>query len=413
MADQTRLEYLYEAYLDNTASPEEISEFFDCLSRLDENDPLRAIIYNEFNRDAPAYKPLPAEKWSASLKQILRAGTPLPVTPVVARKHSSSAWRYAAAAVLLAIAVVSVLYLSNKNANTGLTASVQTIAGHQNDLKPGRTGAVLILADGSQISLDSAESGLLALQPGTRIVNNNGVLKYENADAAGLETVYNTITTPKGRQFSLSLADGSRVWLNAASSIKYPASFTGQDREVEVTGEAYFEIASQYRRDGRGNQAKVPFIVHFSTPAGKKASLHVLGTHFNLNTYGDNREVKATLLEGGIKMVTDNDTEITLRPGEQANINSSGNMSVVADADLETVMAWKNGFFSFNHTDMITLMNEIGRWYDVDIEYAGAVPDRKFGGEISRNNNASQVLKIMEESDVHFRIEGKKIIVLP
>ena len=172
------------------------------------------------------------------------------------------------------------------------------------------------------------------------------------------------------------------------------------------------EIAPRYRKDRSGSMEKIPFIVQFNTVEGNKGEIQVLGTHFNINTYGDDRDVKATLLEGSIQLVL-NDRHMVIKPGEQVTTDKDGRMQLDSNVDMDAVMAWKNGFFSFNNTDMYTLMNEIGRWYDVDVEYAGAVPDRKFGGEIARSSNASQVLKIMEESNVRFRIEEKKIIVLP
>jgi ferric-dicitrate binding protein FerR (iron transport regulator) len=196
----------------------------------------------------------------------------------------------------------------------------------------------------------------------------------------------------------LVLPDGSRVWLNAASSIRYPTAFSGSRREVEITGEVYLEVAPDARRT---------FAVHTNG-----LTIDVLGTSFDVNAYADEAVIRTTLLSGAVK-IADGTRERVLRPGDQAEVSKGGDIKVTDQVDVDQVMGWKDGYFTFNNTDLATVMREISRWYDVDIVYAGKVPDRKFGGAISRNNNASEVLKVLEESKVSFRIEGKKIIVLP
>lgn len=276
-------------------------------------------------------------------------------------------------------------------------------------MAPGTEGAILTLADGKQIILDSAANGSLAVEGRTKVINKDGQLVYEIEGRVPDALLYNTMTTPKGKQYQLVLADGSKVWLNAASSIRYPTAFAGTERRVEITGEAYFEIA---------HHADKPFKVSVNG-----MEVQVVGTHFNINAYEDEAAMQTTLLQGSVKITTNNHTRI-LSPGQQAQISTTlshpvqqkpgdENIKVVKDADLDAVMAWKNGYFSFSQTDLQTVMRQIARWYDVEIVYAGTIPDRRFGGEIARNTNASQVLKILEESKVYFRIEGKKIIVLP
>jgi ferric-dicitrate binding protein FerR (iron transport regulator) len=239
------------------------------------------------------------------------------------------------------------------------------------------------------------------VQGNTKVIHKDGQIVYDDENMSKNALLYNAITTPKGRQYQLTLADGSKVWLNAASSIRYPTAFPGNERVVEITGEAYFEITPDRIK---------PFRVFV-----KGMEVQVLGTHFNINSYDDEATIKTTLLEGSVKVKMNNNTRLLL-PGQQAQISSNagdGDIKVVKDIDLAVVMAWKNGYFSFDKTDLGAVMRQISRWYIVDIIYTGKIPDRKFGGEISRNNNLSEVLKILEESKVKFRIEGAKIFVLP
>jgi ferric-dicitrate binding protein FerR (iron transport regulator) len=320
--------------------------------------------------------------------------------PVISiQKNYKKKWLYrvAAAAVLVICLGVSFFLFTNKNESS--LAGTESNKPKKNDLTPGRNTAVLTLADGSTIVLDNARNGELANQGNTKIVKlNDGQLTYNAAKENSGEVLYNTMTTPRGGQYKLALPDGTEVWLNAASSIRYPTAFSGNERKVEITGEAYFEVAKD---------AAKPFKVMVN-----EMEVQVLGTHFNINSYSDEATIKTTLLEGSVKISKGNDQKF-LKPGQQAQLNNTGNIKVVNDVNVDAVMAWKNGYFSFENTDMASVMRQISRWYDVDIVYEGKIPDRKFGGEILRSSNASHVLKILEESKVNFRIEGKKIIVLP
>jgi len=203
-----------------------------------------------------------------------------------------------------------------------------------------------------------------------------------------------------------------KVWLNASSSIRYPAAFTDTERKVEITGEAYFEVSQLVDKEkGR----KIPFIVKIVSGEGReRGEVQVLGTHFNVNSYEDETIVKTTLLEGSVKIMKDNRSRILL-PGQQAQFDNrvSEDIQVAGNVDLEAVMAWKNGYFSFVNTDLAAIFRQISRWYDVDVEYRGKIPDRRFGGEVSRNTNVSEVLKILEKSKVYCTVEGRKIIVMP
>jgi transmembrane sensor len=216
------------------------------------------------------------------------------------------------------------------------------------------------------------------------------------------------------------LPDGTKVWLNAVSSLRFPAGFTGNERVVELTGEAYFEVASinlPAGRDGRGSR-KVPFIVKIGTPSGTGGEVEVLGTHFNVKAYHDEAAIKTTLLEGLVSVksaigAASRQQSAILKPGQQAVLRPNSPLTIDHSADLEEAIAWKNGRFQFANADVETVMREIARWYDVTIEYAGKIPAEKFEGEIPRNSNITEVFKILELSNVHCKIAGRKITVLP
>jgi transmembrane sensor len=310
-------------------------------------------------------------------------------------------WRfiYRSAAAILVISLAGyLLYLvQQKNVERSpIRVPEQTVT---NEALPGGNKARLTLGDGSVVSLDDAGNGQIALQGKTQITKlTNGQLVYSSADNEEPEVLFNVLTTPRGGQFKLTLPDGSNVWLNSASSIKYPTAFVNKERKVEVSGEVYFEIA---------HNAGKPFLANVGA-----MDIKVFGTHFNVNAYYDEATIKTTLLQGGVS-VSKAGIAATLKPGQQAQLGSSGTFKLVDEVDLDEVMAWKNGYFSFNKADLKTVMRQIARWYDVEITYEGAIPERQFVGKISRNSNASDVLKILQETKVHFRIEGKKIIVTP
>lgn len=268
------------------------------------------------------------------------------------------------------------------------------------DLPPGGNKAILTLGDGSNIILDSAGNGNLASQGNTSITKSGtGELVYKSNNKAAEAIVYNTVTTPKGGQYHIVLPDGSKVWLNAASSLRFPTSFSGNERRVEITGEVYFEVA---------HNAKMPFIVK-----ANETEVAVLGTHFNMMAYPDEKVMKTTLLEGSVK-VSRAGKSAMLAPGQQARLStSSENIRVLDDVDMDKEMAWKTGYFQFEDDNLESIMRQVSRWYDVDIAYEGNASREHFTGRLPRNANVSKVLKILSLSGVKFRIEGKSIIVTP
>jgi hypothetical protein len=279
----------------------------------------------------------------------------------------------------------------------------------RNDILPGYNKAILTLADGSKISLDDAANGLLASQGNIAITKTeNGQIVYEknNVDKSKFishRSAINTIQTPKGGKYQIRLPDGSKVWLNSASTLIYPTTFAGNERKVQLKGEAYFEIAPN---------KNVPFRVESDNQI-----VEVLGTHFNINSYDDEDYVKTTLLEGSVKVIlSSNPNEISktklLKPGEQSLTKSSQSGIRIENADTEKAVAWKNGYFKFRNTPIKEIMREIERWYDVELIYEGKSPSDEFTGFISNDVKISAVLKIMEESGgVKFSVKGKKLKV--
>ncbi|MNX97010.1 fec operon regulator FecR [compost metagenome] len=260
---------------------------------------------------------------------------------------------------------------------------------------------MLILADGSRIDLKDAKSGALANEGNVLIKKSkDGQLIYDlsgtNA-AKGSEIAYNTIETPRSGTYQVILPDGSSVWLNAASKLKFPTRFTGNERKVEIKGEAYFEVAK--------NPVK-PFRV-----LSDHQVVEVLGTHFNVNNYADEPFVKTTLLEGSIKVSNKGSSKI-IKPGEQSIIGSGDKIEVVS-VNTEQVVAWKNGLFSFKRADLETVMRQIARWYNVEVAYEGKVPEISFTGKIYRNVNLQEALKSIGYIGIKYRVEKNKIIIEP
>ncbi len=264
-----------------------------------------------------------------------------------------------------------------------------------NDVRPGGNKAILTLANGTSITLDSSRNGMVAQQGTSRLVQSKtGFLSYEQM--TGKESgpiMYNTVATPRGGQYKVVLPDGSRVWLNADSYLRFPTSFSAKERKVEIGGEAYLEVAA--KKDA-------PFRVKV-----RGMEVEVLGTRFDVMSYADEPGPEATLLEGRIK-VSVRGKEVVLHPGQQAR-----ETEVTDGVDTEATIAWKEGLFEFHKSDIGSVMRQIARWYDVEVIYEGPRTTHSFSGSISRDNNASAVLRVLELSGVHFRIEGRKIIVMP
>ena len=288
----------------------------------------------------------------------------------------------------------------------------------KNDALPGTNRAILTLDNGKTILLDDSQDGVLAKQGGTAVSKQGENLMYNAKGSNGkpVPVVFNTLTTPRGGQYKLVLSDGSKVWLNASSSIRYPVPFADNKREVEVTGEAYFEISHLTADASKRKTTKaIPFIVKVNTPGRAGAIVEVLGTHFNINAYDDEDALSTTLLEGSIKISPSQQKSlegaIVMKPGEQARLNRKGFLQLFKEVNIEETVAWKNGLFMMNGAAIPAVLRQLARWYDVDIVYADGKPEGRITGDIPMDMNLSEVLKVMELSGVHFKIDNKKIIV--
>jgi transmembrane sensor len=313
----------------------------------------------------------------------------------------------AAGIVLLAVSFGLLFYLNSLTPQFSATTA-------KNDIEPGGNKAILTLSNGVKISLSDTGNGKLADQAGISITKTkDGILVYKLKDlnayhSSGDTSVYNTVYTPKGGQYQINLPDGTKVWLNSASSLKYPPSFSGlKERKVELNGEAYFEVSKN---------KKVPFRV-----VSNNQTVEVLGTHFNINAYEDEKDTKTTLLEGSVQVSALSMKSFKagklisqiLKPGEQSQLANqlTGNIKIT-QANMEQVMAWKNGYFHFQNESLQGVMRQLSRWYDIDIVYQVKRSDDEFIGDIPRSVKLSEVLKILEMGGVHFKIEGKTLIVI-
>lgn len=330
--------------------------------------------------------------------------------PVVAmyKERFGRIRRYVVVAASLLVIALAGAYLWLGPVNKQPEEIVVTPKEIKNDVLPDTKNAVLTLDDGTTIILDSAQNGMLATEGGMNVVKKaNGQLVYEAGSSplgeAGVR--YNTITVPKGSDVVfLTLADGSKVWMNAASSIRYPTTFESNERKVEITGEAYFEVASSVNLSKKG--ALRPFIVEVNDMA-----VEVMGTHFNINSYSEESEIKTTLLEGRVR-ISKGTSNVVLVSGQQASLNKlSHQLNKIDNVDVDAAVAWRFGYFQFNEANLQTVLRQLVRWYDVEVIYQGSLPQRAFWGKISRSNSLAQVLKTLETNEVHFKIEGKKIIV--
>ncbi len=287
----------------------------------------------------------------------------------------------------------------------------------EQDILPGDNRAILTLDDGEKIMLNDAKIGTLAKEGQTAITKTDeGQIAYHTQQSPNVVSnkadalLYNTLSTPQGGQYQVQLPDGTHVWLNALSSIRFPSTFAGEERVVEITGEVYFEVA-KVTRDAK----RVPFRV----VAGDQ-TIEVLGTRFNVNSYNDEEMTETTLLEGSIKinMGKDKKREILLKPGQQIRIahdkqkGKVGYPFTIEGVDTRAIVSWKDGYFSFDNMGLTDLMRQISRWYDIEVVYETPVKEYEFMGKIERSAKLSKVLKILELGGVHFRIEGNKIIVI-
>lgn len=372
------------------------------LQYLQQSDPsaIRNLLLEKFAEDisAAGSVALPDELSARMLENIRLATTP---RQEPARTRFWRPAKVAAAAVIILLASAVFWFLRPAKQPESSLADVQN---RRTDVAaPSGSRATITLANGQQILIDSNQSGTLASEGTVQIERAaDGSIAYHGS---ATEVVYNTLVNPRGsKPVSLTLSDGSKVWLNSESSLKYPAGFNGKNRPVEITGEAYFEVAK--------NPA-MPFRV---SVAGK-GTVEVLGTHFNINSYGDETHTHVTLLEGSVRIALPESQPVVIQPGQQASyangLQPGAGISVRNGVDLAAVMAWKNGYFNFDNADLYQVMRQLARWYNIQVKYEGKIPHRIFGGEMQRDLNLSEVLKLLEKNNVHFRIENDQLFVRP
>ncbi len=392
-----RINYLATRYFDNTCTPAEKLELAEWIGRQTDDTMLQQVLGDAWESHVPLIlmpdemsDRIVAAMFGRSMGTV--AMPELPGTKVVPLRSYRKVW-WAAAGILL-LGGAGLWSWQHQPAPAPVAESRQQR--YRNEVMPGTNRAMLTLADGSMIALDSAGNGVLGRQGAVKIIKqSNGELAYVGNSSG--EVMFNTMSTPRGGQYHLTLPDGTQVWLNAASSITYPAAFTGKERKVTVKGEAYFEVTAN---------ANMPFRV-----GAGNAEITVLGTRFNVNAYTEEPTIRTTLVDGAVSVAAGKASAL-LHPGMQAKVGKDNILNVTENIDTDETIAWKNGFFQFTDADMPTVMRQIEKWYDVNVSYEGAIPEKSFGGGMQRSLPLTKVLGILEENGVKFRIEGKNIIVL-
>lgn len=384
-----RLRYLFERHLSKTCTPQEKEELSAITLEPGYDDAVKKLLLDswaltgqeEYTTDEEAGK---------MLHQILKTGDELPVMlPRIKRFN----WRRiaAAAAIFIVLAGVGYWWLADKKDKPVAKTEKERF---KNDVTPGSEKAVLMMADGRRIELDGMNRQTVDERNGSHVRSENGVISYNNKESQ--EVVYHTLVVPRKGEYELKLSDGSTVKLNAESSVYYPTDFTGSERRVTITGEAYFDIAKN---------ADKPFIVTV-----KGAEVKVLGTKFNVNAYDNEAVIRTTLEEGSVQVMKDGKT-VSIKPGQQARLTSEGELVIVNNPNMNEVFAWTTGYFNFHGANIETIMRQVERWYDVDVVIEDKI-GQLFMAEIPRTVNAVDFFRILEATGwVKFTIEGRKVTV--
>ena len=409
-----RLDFLLRQYAAGDCTREELLELFETIRDGQQDAAVNESLQTLW-QEIGAGKQLPMLDKEQIFQQIAGKTTIQTIpTGRLRTIHRQKSFRMAAAAAIILAILTGGIALWRGDHHRPAIAQKNIPLIH--DIAPGGNKAILTLADGSHIVLDSASKGDLSRQGAMRVIKlDSARLVYREAEktgdvsVAGLTDVgYNIIQTPRGGQYQVVLADGTQVWLNAASSLKFPTRFDRKERIVDLAGEAYFEVA----------HGTAPFKVHVQNASGDGGVVEVLGTHFNVNAYADEPAIKTTLLEGSVLVLKGGEKRL-LKPGQQAQVvagpagSGSPAIRLVPDANTEEAVAWKNGYFQFEGADLETVMRQLSRWYNMDVSYEGAIPERQFAGQMQRGLYLSEILRILEASNVHFKIEGKKLVVTP
>jgi len=392
--NKERLQLLLKAYLDHTISEEDCLELMDLTKEMDQEE-MDEMIDKELQgiNTGPSFNGAEANAVLNLIKKDPQFNNVS--VPIYRRLYNNNIFRIAA---ILVPAVFTILYIVfTKKEDTSANVKPNQIV-----IAPGKNKAILTLANGKEISLNDAQTGELANEGNVSITKNRtGQLVYNQSDLPSVdkkELSYNTIKTPNGGEYHIILPDGTRVWLNSASSLKFPTRFSKQNREVILKGEAYFEVAHDKR---------TPFHVK-----AKGSMVEVLGTHFNISAYDDDDEVATTLLEGSVK-VSKNKHKSLLVPGQQSLILDGVDSIVVKNVNTEDAIAWHNGFFKFQNEDIKSVLKKVSRWYDVEVEYRNTKKSPKLGGLSYRTKSLNDLLAQLEKiGNLHYKLEGRRIIVV-
>lgn len=386
------LKSLLEKYLTGTLSEEDFKRLWNTLKDKEtEADWLSAIeeAIHTKTQTGLSDEGKAAEALAKIKAKIFEEENRVQHSPRILRLYTNNKRIFAYAAAVLIVIISTVVYIQYSDVNN-TQPQTAGIVKPQEDVEPGGERAVLTLSDGTTIVLDNATDGTIAQQGHMQVIKlPDGKIQYKAINSASNEEItFNTMSTPRGGQYQLILPDGSKVWLNAESSITYPTAFAGKERKVTIAGEVYFEVAKDKTK---------PFRVETGD-----AEIEVLGTHFNIKAYPGEGPSKTSLLEGSVKV-----SQQVLKPG-QAFINGN-----IVPTDVDQDVAWKNGIFNFNNQNLSQVMMQLARWYDLELVYPAGIPQKEYGGEIGRNLKLAQVLKGLENSGVHFELIGKRVVITP
>jgi ferric-dicitrate binding protein FerR (iron transport regulator) len=378
-------------YIQSKSSPQEAQEVLDYLQTGHSAKLLLQSLQEEFQSSLQTEEPVNAAMGDRVRNRLLQT---IESTPIITRSFQ---WLRvaAAAAVIIALGILAYIFYPSTKKEESIS-QVQQPAPPAHDVAPGTNAAILTLADGTQIPLGTESTNHLPKQGNVSVINAQGQLVYQNTAAKPGEIVYNTLTSARGQSYSLVLSDGTKLWLNASSSVRFPVAFTDRERDVEITGEVYFEVAKDASR---------PFRVKTND-----MQVEVLGTQFDINAYPDETGVTTTLVEGSVKVNT-KDKVLHLSPGQQSKLLSNGSLQLLKDVNVDEIIAWKNGFFHFESADLRSILRQFSRWYDIEVVYEGEPKDRSFFAIVNRNSSLANVLKMLNANNIHFTIEGKKLIV--
>ena len=416
---QGRIQYLLGQYANGVASQPEENELFTIMAEGRNDDLVKGVMRQMMQAEVPA--DMDKEKWGPVLRKILDDEKEISAGQAVVVPHKRTIkilnWRRVAAAASIIVLIGAGIVYYKGHQKVGQPGSSNQLASvpEADIAPPSAANAVLTLSNGQVIMLDSAGKGTLARQGAVDIVKlSDGQIRYSSGtpEQAKGAVLYNTLTNPAGSKVvNITLEDGTKVWLNSKSSLRYPTAFTGELRQVEITGEAYFEVAQMSSPASKGQESRIPFQVK-----ANEVSIQVLGTHFNINSYAEEKTIRTTLLEGSVRVSKDGQS-VLLKPGQQAQVASlnesrTNRTSIKVDRpDVDEVMAWKNGRFSFQNADLETIMRQIARWYNVEVVYENKINDR-YTVDVSRDVPVSQLFKFIEMSGgVVFTIDDKKVVV--